>query len=665
MAIAQMKKVIIASHYIQAGKLLEAIQEAQILQILDAERAMVTKEWPELHTETQRPKDIEDTLEKLERSIVFIQGYSDKKKSLAETLAPKTVIARQQYADVAASSEALDKLTQCLALAEEIETLNGKKQNTQNQLEELMPWARMTSGVEEISQPGEITILAGLLPSKNFEDIVEKITELGVAIETVGNTAAADCCIVAGFKDAMAEAQKILRMADFEIVTFAGLTGTPDELIKQNLKQLAEIDSQLLEATARAQKLSADELTLKILGDYYANLLDREQTRLSVPETEQTVLLEGWVKAKDFGRLKKTVAKFDACSVGEMPLAEGEEAPVEIDNNKAVKPFETITRLHGMPNLADVDPTAFLAPFFALFFGLCLTDAGYGIIIAVALWWLIKKIQGNKNALWMFFICSISTIVAGALTGGWFGDAFQALIPQETAAFRVLNGFRERLMLFDPMKEPITFFMISLALGYFQIIFALFIGLFNNIFRKDYATAVFNFLVWIIFLNSLAVLGLGKAIAIPAMVSQIAGWIAISQAVLIFCFSERKSGMAGRIGGGVFSLFSTVFYFGDVLSYVRIMALGMVTAGLGIAINILVKLVMEVPYVGFFLGALLFVGGHTLNIALSVLSSFVHSLRLQFVEFFPKFFTGGGKEFKPLSLCFKHLMIKTEKTNVR
>lgn len=148
----------------------------------------------------------------------------------------------------------------------------------------------------------------------------------------------------------------------------------------------------------------------------------------------------------------------------------------------------------------------------------------------------------------------------------------------------------------------------------------------------------------------------------PEIIGKIAGWIAISQAILIFCFTERKSGMAGRVGGGVFSLFSTVFYFGDVLSYVRLMALGMVTAGLGIAVNILVQLVMEIPYgIGFVLGALLFIGGHTMNMALSVLSSFVHSLRLQFVEFFPKFFTGGGREFKPLMLSFKHLMIKTER----
>ena len=130
------------------------------------------------------------------------------------------------------------------------------------------------------------------------------------------------------------------------------------------------------------------------------------------------------------------------------------------------------------------------------------------------------------------------------------------------------------------------------------------------------------------------------------------------QAVLIFFFTERKSGLGGRIGGGVFALFNTVFYFGDILSYVRLMALGMVTAGLGMAVNILVGLLMDVPYVGWILGAILFVVGHLFNLAMSTLSSFVHSLRLQFVEFFPKFLAGGGKDFEPLCETYKHISVK-------
>ncbi len=655
MSVAHIKKVIIASHCTEARQLLEALQEEGIIQILDAARAMISKEWPELHTEPKKTREIEDTVKELEEALVFLKGAMERKQTLAEALAPLTVVARDQYSRVASSEETLDILAQCKELSEKIESLSAEYENTNVRIGELWPWESMATPLEQIYQLDKAVVLAGRLAERRFEQTAGEIAELGGAIEGFGLGNSQRAFVVICLDEAFSSIQKVLRAADFEQVNFSGLCGTAAELIQQNTEKLRQLSEQIAAAKEQARDISEHQTELQILCDHYRNLLSREQTRLGAPETEQVVLLEGWVKSKDFGRLEKVVAKFESSSISEMELTEGEEVPIEIENNRAIKPFETITRLHGMPTLGDVDPTAFLAPFFALFFGLCLTDAGYGIVLAVALWWLMKKFQGDKKALWMFFICSICTIVAGALTGGWFGDAFQTLIPQ-------LSGFREKLMLFDPMKDPMIFFMISMILGYVQIMFALFIGFFNNLSRKDYATAVFNFLAWIIFLNSLVLLGLSKAVTMPEVVGKIAGWIAISQAILIFCFSERKSGMAGRIGGGVFSLFSTVFYFGDVLSYVRLMALGMVTAGLGIAVNILVELVMEVPYgIGYVLGALLFVGGHTMNLALSVLSSFVHSLRLQFVEFFPKFFTGGGKEFNPLSLSFKHLIIKTEK----
>ena len=651
MSVAQMKKVIIASYCTEAGQLLEALQRAGIIQILDAARAMVSKEWPELHTEPQKAREIEETAKELEKALTFLKDYARRKQSLTQVLAPLPVVDPAQYNRGVSGSEAMDVLSQCQKLSKKIESLKSEYESTNAQLEELAVWESMKTPLEQIYEVEQAFVIAGRISERHFDRILSEVNQLGGDIEGFGVSGQMRACVIVCLAETSSEIQKILRTAEFEQVNFSKLAGTAAELIKQNSDKINRITEQIAAAKEQATALAKHQTQLRILCDHYHNMLSREQTRLAVPETEQTVLFEGWVKRKDFARLQKTVAKFNASSVSEISPAEDEEVPVEIENNRMVKPFETITRLHGMPSLGDVDPTVFLAPFFALFFGLCLTDAGYGIIMAVVAWWLIRKLQGDKKALWMFLMCAACTIIAGALTGGWFGDAFQVFVPQ-------LNGFREKLMLFDPMKQPITFFIISIALGYIQIMFALFIGFFNHLLRKDYATAVFNNLVWIVFLNSLALLGLSKAIAMPGIIGKVAGWTAISQAVLIFCFSERKSGIAGRIGGGVFSLFSTVFYFGDILSYVRLMALGMVTAGLGIAVNILVKLVMEVPYIGFILGALLFVGGHTLNLALSVLSSFVHSLRLQFVEFFPKFFIGGGKEFKPLTLSFKHTVIK-------
>jgi len=293
---------------------------------------------------------------------------------------------------------------------------------------------------------------------------------------------------------------------------------------------------------------------------------------------------------------------------------------------------------------------------------LCLTDAIYGIVLVGLLWWMLRKLQGDKRFIRMFLICAVVAVVAGALTGGWCGDAIQTVLPEGSAFKEAASAFRVKIMRlgFDPMTEPMKFFMLSLGLGYLQIIFGLCIALYNNIRHKDYAAAVFEQATWLIMLNSLVVLGLSRGGILPAGLAKICGIVAGIQAVLIFLFTERKSGMAGRIGGGFFALFSTVFYFGDVLSYVRLMALGMVTGGLGMAINILSKLLMDSGKIGFVFGLVLFVGGHLFNLAMGVLSAFVHSLRLQFVEFFPKFLAGGGRDFVPLRQQYRHILINRE-----
>jgi V/A-type H+-transporting ATPase subunit I len=213
-------------------------------------------------------------------------------------------------------------------------------------------------------------------------------------------------------------------------------------------------------------------------------------------------------------------------------------------------------------------------------------------------------------------------------------------------------------MLFDPMTQPMVFFLLSLGLGYFQILFGLFIAFFANLAKKDWAAAIWDQLTWIIHLNSLLCLGLAAGGVIPAGFAKPCGIIAIITSLNILLFTLRSGGWGGRIGMGVYQLFSTVFYMGDTLSYARLMALGMVGSGFGMAVNVLVKLVAEAPYVGWVLGAAVFVIGHLFNIALSILGAFVHTMRLQFVEFFPKFFTGGGRDFIPLRKKYRHIQVK-------
>jgi V/A-type H+-transporting ATPase subunit I len=652
-----MQKLMIIAHRSQAGQVVSALQDAGIVQILDAERAMISKEWPELETEFKRPKEMEELVGRLDKAVAFLKLHM-KGKDGRSAFVPLLEIDKKKYTDIVLGSAAMDLLDKTEQVQTLIDKLNSRSEALRTEIHKLLPWRELQTPIEQIGQLITVVCLSGVLPKQHFDKAVETVSQVGAVVQVVGGELTTQPCLVFGMKESALEIQKILRAFEFEMAGFEGLQGTIAENLTQRQNELAEIAEKLKEAFKLAEHLAGEKLKLEILADHYHNFLARKHTQATAPATENAVFFESWIKTKDCPELVKILESFDGADVVPMTPAEGEEVPVEIENAFYVRPFETVTRLYGMPIPSSIDPTVFLAPFFAIFFGLCMADAGYGLILVALLAWAIKKTQGDKKILWMLLVCSITTFLAGVITGSWFGDAITSLMPESSGLRTVLDGIRVKVMLFDPMTQPMTFFLLSLALGYFQIQCGLLIALLANLFKKDWAATVWDQLVWLIHLNSLLCLGLAKGGFLPVYLAKPCGITAIFTSLGILLFTARNIGWGGRLGLGFYQLFSTVFYMGDILSYARLMALGMVGSGFGMAINVLVKLIAEVPYVGWLLGALLFVGGHLFNVALSILGAFVHTMRLQFVEFFPKFFTGGGRDFIPLRKEYKHVQIK-------
>jgi V/A-type H+-transporting ATPase subunit I len=662
MAIAQMAKVIIVSHRTQASELLEALQREGICQILNAQEAMVSRDSPELATAAERPKDVEELLNRLAKTTALLKSYAESKKGLAGILSPRTVIDEQSYNRVVSDREILKIIDRCEQTQAAIEGHKAECENLDGTLEELYPWASLQTPVEEMGRLQQTTCLAGLLPGPQFEKIEERIGELGGAIQQIGTANNKYACLIVCLNANLNDVQKLLRSAEFEPTSFESRRGTVAELISEHTEKLDQAKEQLQVQYEKAASLSENLLKLQILRDHYENLLNREQARGTAPSTEHTVLLEGWVRKNDFPRLEKMVSRFGASSLAKIEPAEDEEVPVEIENKNVIKPFEVITRLYGMPQHFEVDPTVFLAPFFAIFFALCLTDAGYGLVIIALMLFFIKKMQGDKKLMWMLGICSAVTVVAGALTGGWFGDAVQQFVPS-------LKPLREKMMWFDPFEKPMMFFGLALALGYVQIMAGLIIAFVHNLRRKQYMAGLCDQLTLLVMLNSIVIFAASKFVELPASVpawapvlvdriGKICTITALVPAALILLFSHREGGWGARIGMGAYNLFSTIFIVGDVLSYIRLMALGMVTAGLAMAINVMAQLALDIPYgIGIVAMIVVLVGGHGFNIAINALGAFVHTLRLQYAEFFPKFFIGGGRAFEPLSKKYKHIYI--------
>ena len=652
MAIARMAKVMIVTHRSYGSELLEALQQQGICQILNAEQATVAKDDPELVTKPERPRDIEELITRLEKATAFLSGYSHMSKGLAGVFAPRTVIDEQSYKQIVNDTDALRVIERCEQVQAGMERTRASIDSLQNTLDMLQPWSALETPVEQLAQLRTAVCLTGLVPSQHFDRICDETAELGAALQQVGSTGSKYACIVICLKENADSVQRLLRSAEFEAVSFEAMSGTVAWLTYHYDEKWQQARQHLQKLTDEATALSQNVLRLQVLHDHYKNLLGRELAKDSAPATTHTLIFEGWVKKKDYTSLEKVVSKFPIATLTEIALAPGEEIPVDIDNKAYVRPFEFITRLYGMPQYSNVDPTVFLAPFFALFFGICLGDAGYGLVMLVAAVLLARKMQGDKKLVWMLAICSIFAILVGVLTGSWFGDAITKFTPS-------LDPLREKIMWFDPLQKPLMMFGIAMALGYVHLMTGLLIAFVHNLKMRDYATAIFEQLTWLVMLNSIVIFGFSKAGVLPTGLGAVCGKLAIVPAILMVLLSNRQGGWGERLGMGAYNLFSTVFYLGDVLSYLRLMALGMVSSGLGMAINVIAELTLKIPYVGIFVMLLIFIGGHGFNLILSILGAFVHTMRLQFVEFFPKFLASGGRTFEPLHKEYEHIYLET------
>ncbi len=531
------------------------------------------------------------------------------------------------------------------------------------------------------------------------------------------------------------------------------MTARPAEAIVQLLRERALIEGEIVKLRREFESMAAELADLKIAADALADRDARRETASRLLGTESTTIVTGWVRRRDLRRLEVLVRDAGAGAVEETTPEPGEEPPVSLSNPKPFRPFEMVLELFSLPSPSELDPTILIVPFFVASFGLCLTDAGYGIVTAFMAWFLLRKLGTDHKLAGILLWGALATIPAGMIVGGWFGD-----IP-DRLAIAWLVRLKDSLMLFDPVKEPMKFFVLSLAFGYLHLMYGFLIEIFDCIRNRDFAGAILGQLPWFVFLNGLvAVVLLGprvtpevRACMVALVILSVAGiivftrrdpgalgrqalWFGILGAALLVVgrkigwlppafglakwvvwamvavgygltlrrlqlskklrFSAVVLAVLGLVAGalsaaglvpgmialplalpfllfsaedrrqlvsmawGGYALYGATSYVGVVLSYIRLMALGMVTGGIAVTINVIAWMVMDVPVIGVVLGVLVLVFGHAYNIAVNVLGAFVHTLRLNYVEFFPRFYAGGGEPFRPFREEHQFVVVK-------
>jgi V/A-type H+-transporting ATPase subunit I len=389
-----------------------------------------------------------------------------------------------------------------------------------------------------------------------------------------------------------------------------------------------------------------------------SELLDWEHARFitldSGRSTVSTAVFDGWLVAdKQVAIETQLTDKNIAAVFVERDLADDEEPPVEIENSPALRPFEAVTRLYGMPGYKDLDPTVFLAGFFFLFFGLSLTDVGYGLTLVVISGGLLafaKLSAGVQMMMRLLFYIGTATVLVGMLFGGYFGIAIEQL-PAPLQA----------LQLFDPIGNPLPVFYLALGLGVFQVMVGMVLKIYSEARNGRLSDALWEQGPWL-FLFSVGiayVLSIAQLLVVPTDTLVTLAYLGLG--LIVLGAVVRSSGILQavmNIGGG---LYASVGYLSDILSYSRLLALGLATTALAYAVNLIAGIVYDsVPYIGPIFALAVLIIGHVFTLAVNTLGAFIHSARLQFVEFFGKFVAGSGRSFKPLARSSTHVTITKE-----
>jgi len=661
-----MQKVLLLGHKSEKEQLLRTLQEAGILHLSSLNEEELAKEIPDLVPGEAIPeKELESLVGDLNSSINYLSTYTKPPNLIEGILPSKLEFGEQESNEIIESYDASGVIQRCKEMSREREILNTKENSLNARIELLSDWTGLDADVEDVKSTKRASIIPATIETKLIPEELE--VEFGsspVDMEIVHAETGRVKCILAHRKDDETESRDFLKRFDVETVDLSGLKGTPKQIINDAQKELLSVYKKKNDLVDESKELEAERKKLLLLYDHYNSLMETKHAEGFSLDTRNAFALTGWIRRADRKKLDSVADSFESVSTTQVEPDEGEEPPIELTNARPMKAFETITELYAMPKHFELDPTPLLSIWFALFFALCLSDAGYGLILAAIALIMMPRIQGNKRILWLLFISGVTTVVVGALVGSWFGDiADYTNIP-------ALMKFRHAIELFDPFKSPIVFFRLALAAGVTHVFFGLGIQIYQDFKRKDYLDAFADQFLWMVWwigvilllfsTDQATKLALSNRRLLPESLARPGMFATAGASVLILALGGRKEKgfmMKGLMSVMRFTVLGGVFSFlGDFLSYLRLMALGMTTGGIAMAINAICFKALPIPK---FLGFVIWIPMTLmLGVFINVLGAYVHTLRLQYVEFFQKFYTGGGEPFRPFAKDFKNTLVK-------
>ena len=655
-----MKSVRIIALRQDRKRLLEHLQDSALIQIQKSEKSRDGFKRVDLNSQTQI---FERNVNLSEQALKILNSVSPEKGGMLDSFKGRREIDPDELGVIASrSKEVIAVCTRICELDKGRSDNEAEKIRVNTQLAQLEAWQSLDIPLNT-TETQSTAVFIGSFPQKYDESllkqaIAEQNPKLCFELEIQHSEQTMTCAVIFVPKSQKQMAEEALRALSFSRPMSP--TGKIPKVKAERLREKNErLDRENEKAVEEIKSYVNRREDIKFTQDYFRVRADKYNVINNLDHSRHVFIIEGYVPEEDCEKLKALCERVSTCAVEFYDA--GDDAPVKLKNNSFAEPAQGILTMYSPPGRTDIDPTPVLAFFFYFFFGMMFSDAGYGILMVIATALMIKIFKPDKkmkNNLKLFRNCGISTTLWGLVFGSFFGDA-----PASLYAYFTGNPITMKELIpwytLDPQKDALLLMVVSIAFGLVHILVGMGCKFYICIKEKDWGGAFFDTGLWMMLLIGIAVLAAGVFVAPPLVT--VGAVISIACAVgLVLTQGRGKKSIVGKAVGGLASLYDITGYISDLLSYSRLLALGLTTGVMAQVFNML-STMMGKSVVGFIFLIIIFIVGHLVNIGLNALGSYVHTMRLQYVEMFSKFYEGGGTEFQPFSLQSKYIKIQEDK----
>ena len=665
MAIDRMKHATLLVPRRQANSLLDWLQEREVFHVEDASEE--TEGAEELERPAHSTEEVDTRIHELRHALQVFDDFDVAESSLADMVVElPTQVSRRDRERILREFDYRPVYEECAEAATEYHEHQEAIREAEAEISNLEFFEALPFTPDEVRALERTRVWVGTMPAKEFDSLRENPEEWRIVSVQDLRRRDRDVDVAAvSLKEEAEEAGRILRGHSFSEMQLPDLDASIGERLNELRVRVHEHEKKAQKCRRRIVDMSAHQYEVEVVLGYWEAERDKIEARNKSLNSDRISIVSGFVREKDEAALENGIQQ-DFPSVGTVyraPMPQ-EDVPVSLSHSALVKPVRVLVDMFGVPDYFGFDPTAFLALSFLVFFGMCFADVVYGVVLAALCFGLARKsrgYEGLQNLLLLFAYCGVSTAFFGVLAGSYAADLPARIFGEESQVVETLQG----VAIISPLDKAVQLLLVTLAIGVINQMYAMILKGYGLVRRGRPLDALLDAGLWLVMIPCFLIIIAPMFVELPSGVHRIGTTVGLITAVLLVLTQGRKQeSFVGKAAIGLVSLYGVMGSYGcvsfisDMLSYSRLLALGLATTVIGMSLNIVAEMLNVGGVFGIALFALVVILGHSVNFGLGMIGAFVHPLRLIFVEFFGRFYESGSGPFRPLSLNTDHVLVK-------